>query len=63
MVGAFDVYNLVQYEVAKVADELEELVILVWVSFHFFLFFPLQEKFWFSISYHVWSFYTMGEEV
>ena len=22
MVGAFDVYNLVQYEVAKVADEL-----------------------------------------
>ena len=57
MVGAFDVYNLVQYEVAKVADELYELVILVWVSFYFFLFFPLQEnKFWFSISYHVQSF-------
>ena len=34
MVGASDVYNLVQYEVAKVADELLELVILVWVSFH-----------------------------
>ena len=64
MVGAFDVYNLVQYEVAKVANELLELVILVWVSFQFFLFFPLQENmFRFSISYHVRSFYTTGEEV
>ena len=33
MVVAFDVYNLVQYEVAKVADELLELVILIWISF------------------------------
>ena len=41
MVDAFDVYNLVQYEVVKVADELEELVILVWVFFHSFLFSPL----------------------
>ena len=64
MVGAFDVHNPVQYEVAKVADELEELVILVCVSFYFFLFFSLQEnKFQFSISYHVRSFYTTGEEV
>jgi len=64
MVGAFDMYNLVQYEVTKVADELSELVILVCVSFHFFLFFPLQEnKFQFNISYHVRSFYTTGKEV
>ena len=64
MVGASDVYNLILYEVAKVADELQELVILVWVSVHSFLFSPLQEnKFQFSISYHLRSFYTTGEEI
>ena len=42
----------------------QELVILVWVSFHSFLFSPLQEnKFRFSIPYHLRSFYTTGEEV
>ena len=28
-------YNLVQYEGAKVADELQEVVIFVWLSFSF----------------------------
>jgi hypothetical protein len=44
MVSAFDMHNLMQYEVAKVDDELQELVILVCVPFLFFLFFPLQEN-------------------
>jgi hypothetical protein len=44
MVIASDVYNLVYYEVAKVADELQEVVIFVWIHSHTFLILPLQEN-------------------
>ena len=44
MVKASHVYNLVYYEVAKVADEVQEVVIFVWISSHTFLILPLQEK-------------------
>jgi len=51
MVKASDMYNLVYYEVAKVVDEVQEVVIFVWMSSHTFLILPLQEsKFRFSIS-------------
>ena len=51
MVNASDVYNLVHYEVVKVADKLQEVVIFVWIISHTFLILPLQEyKFRFSIS-------------
>ena len=51
MVSASDVHNLVHYEVAKVVDEVQEVVIFVWMSSHTFLILPLQErKFRFSIS-------------
>ena len=50
MVNASNKYNLVHYEVAKVADELQEVVIFVWIISHTFLILPLQEtKFRFSI--------------
>jgi hypothetical protein len=32
MISASYLYNLVQYEGAKVADELQEVVIFVWVE-------------------------------
>jgi hypothetical protein len=38
MVNASDIYNLVQYKVAKVADELQEVVIFVWCTCNSFLF-------------------------
>ena len=44
MVNASDVYNLVHYEVAKVADELQEVVIFVWIHSNTFLILPLQEN-------------------
>jgi hypothetical protein len=44
MVNAFDVYNLVHYEVAKVVDDLQEVVIFVWIISHTFLILPLQEN-------------------
>jgi hypothetical protein len=44
MVSAFDMHNLVQYEAAKVADELYELVILVHVPFLIFFVCPLQDN-------------------
>ena len=44
MVNASDVYNLVHYEVAKVADELQEVVIFAWIISHTFLILPLQEN-------------------
>ena len=44
MVNASDVYNLVHYEVAKVADELQEVVIFVWIISYTFLILPLQEN-------------------
>jgi hypothetical protein len=44
MVNAFDVFNLVHYEIAKVADELQEVVIFVWIISHTFLILSLQEK-------------------
>jgi len=44
MINAFDVYNLVHYKVAKVADELQEVVIFVWIHSHTFLILPLQEN-------------------
>ena len=44
MVNDSDMYNLVHYEVAKVADELQEVVIFVWIIFHTFLILPLQEN-------------------
>jgi hypothetical protein len=48
MVQTFDVYNLV--EAAKVADELQEVVIFVWTRLHTFLILPQQEnRFKFSI--------------
>jgi hypothetical protein len=51
MVSASDMYNLVHYEAAKVADKLQEVVIFVWFSSHTFLILPLQEnKFRFCIS-------------
>ena len=51
MVNASDVYNLVHYEVVKVADELQEAVIFVWIISHTSLILPLQEsKFRYSIS-------------
>ena len=51
MVNASDVYNLVHYEVAKVVDELQDIVIFVWIISHTFLILPLQENnFKFSIS-------------
>jgi hypothetical protein len=51
MVSASDMHNLVQYEVAKVVDDLQEVIILVWVPCDAFLLLPLQEnKFRFSIS-------------
>jgi hypothetical protein len=50
MVKASDVYNIVHYEAAKVTDELQEVVIFVWIRSHTFLILPLQEnKFRFSI--------------
>jgi len=61
MVNASDVYNLVHYEVAKVVDELQDIVIFVWIISHTFLILPLQEnKFRISICN---NFYTTGEEV
>ena len=64
MVSAFMVHNLVHYEVAKIADHLQELVILVWVPSRVFIFLQLQEnKFMFTISQHMWTFYTTSEEV
>ena len=51
MISASNVHNLVHYEVAKVADEVQEVVIFVWIIYHTFLILPLQEnKFRFSIS-------------
>ena len=51
MVNAPNVHNLVHYEVAKVTDEVQEVVIFVWIISHTFLILPLQEnKFRFSIS-------------
>ena len=44
MVNASDVYNLVHYEVVKVADKLQEVVIFVWIISHTFLILPLQEN-------------------
>ena len=44
MVSSSDVYNLVHYEVAKVADELQEIVIFVWIISHTFLILLLQEN-------------------
>ena len=44
MVNASDVYNMVHYEVAKVADELQEVVIFAWIISHTFLILPLQEN-------------------
>ena len=44
MVNASDVYNLVHYEVAKVADELQKVVIFVWIHSNTFLILPLQEN-------------------
>ena len=61
MVSSSDVYNLVHYEVAKVVDELQDIVIFVWIISHTFLILPLQEnKFRISICN---NFYTTGEEV
>ena len=51
MVSASDVHNLVHYVVAKVADEVQEVVIFVWIISHTFIILTLQEnKFRFSIS-------------
>ena len=44
MVTASDVYNLVHFEAAKVADELQEIVIFVWIISHTFLILPPQEN-------------------
>ena len=44
MVSSSDVYNLVHYEVVKVADKLQEVVIFVWIISHAFLILPLQEN-------------------
>jgi hypothetical protein len=44
MVSAFDMHNLVQYEVTKVTDEFYEFVILVHVPFLIFLIPPLQDN-------------------
>jgi hypothetical protein len=44
MVNAFDVFNLVHYEIAKVADELQEVVIFVWIISHTFIILSLQEN-------------------
>ena len=68
MVNDSDMYNLVHYEVAKVADELQDIVIFVWIISHTFLILPLQEnKFRISICYicvcFIPSFYTTSEEV
>jgi hypothetical protein len=44
MVNASAINNLVHDETAKVADELQEFIILVYVPFLVFLFFPLHEN-------------------
>ena len=44
MIIACYVYNLVQYKDAKVTDELQEVVIYVWIISHTFLTLPLQEN-------------------
>jgi hypothetical protein len=44
MASASDVYNLVHYEVAKVADKLQEVIIFVWIHSHTMLILPLQEN-------------------
>jgi hypothetical protein len=64
MISAFVVHNLIHYEVAKVTDNLYELVILVWVPSRIFIFLQLQEnKFRFTISQHKWTFHTTSEDV
>jgi hypothetical protein len=41
MVSASDMHNLIHYEGAKVADDLQEDVILVCIQSHTFLILPL----------------------
>jgi hypothetical protein len=45
MVVASVAYNLIQYEVTKVADEFQEVVVFVWVSSNSYLFFPLHNEY------------------
>jgi hypothetical protein len=44
MASAFDINNLVYCEVAKVGDEVQDVVIFVWIHSHTFLILPLQEN-------------------
>ena len=44
MVSASNMHNLVHYEVAKVTDEVQEVVIFVWIISHTFLILLLQEN-------------------
>ena len=44
MVSASDVHNRVHYQVAKVVDEVQEVVIFVWIISHTFLILPLEEN-------------------
>lgn len=59
MVKASDVYNLVQHKFAKVANELQEVVILVWLTSHSFFSCYYNKTSWGSVSHNICEFFIL----